>query len=143
MQHCKSCNGKEGYGDGKKAAELATKRRASEDELMLAYSLYSRIGEKDKSKELGETIKKKYSKGSLARGDIYTNFRKEKDLEEKRKLHQKYAKLAKEENQGTLDYLSYVMATSYGADDLEKADEYIAQISSNSTKANTLNRNCE
>lgn len=27
MQHCKSCHGKEGYGDGKKAGELETEMR--------------------------------------------------------------------------------------------------------------------
>ena len=122
-----------------KAQQITEMRKPGEEELMFAYNLYRRLENKEKAESLAERIKKKYPKGELAMQELVNKFYKEKDPAQKEALFEKYTKMASEDDRQMANRMAATMARTYGADNLEKAEQYLAKVEDPSDKASALN----
>ena len=121
---------------------LSTKKKASEDELMLAYNLTKAMKDETKKEELAKKIKKKYDKGDLYRTEMMDAFYATKDLGEKEGIYKEMKAMVGDEeaSKGTLENMAGQIARGYAKEEnWEAFDKYMAMINSGSSKAGIYN----
>lgn len=101
------------------------------------------LKDKEKGEAITAQIKERFPNGTWKRTEARTNFSKAKTVEEKEKLYNEfvttYGPFSKDD-QGMVDGMASSIANMYSlAGNYEAAKKYIAQIKSNSMKANSLN----
>jgi thiol-disulfide isomerase/thioredoxin len=123
--------------------KIMTKKKVSEEELNYAHTLSSRIVEDNESTEmLKSKLLKKYPNGIFAANDLSGEIRKAKEVKEKVVLFEKFNKKFKdtESYENTKNYLANQIALAYSKEkDWENFRKYFSMITSNSSKAGSLN----
>lgn len=122
--------------------ELKNKKKATEDDKMLAYRVSKSLKDDEGAEALAEKLRKKYKKGQMVMSDDEQAYYKETDLSKKEALFntfkQKYAKVEKLDN--WLSNMAYRMVAAAGRDaQWEVFDKYLTYVKSANQKASLLN----
>ncbi len=121
---------------------LSSKKKGSEDELMLAFELSKALKDEAKQESLSKTIKKKYSKSDLYRTEMMDAFYAAKEVKEKVDIYNEMKAMVgdEEENKGTLENMAGQIARAYAKEkDWTNFEKYLGMISNGSSKAGIYN----
>lgn len=121
-----------------------SKEKKSEEKLMMAHSIYNMLKEEEAAQELEKLITKKYPKGAFVKAAVRDEFYQSRgDLE---KQEAKFAELKKlsdmadKEDASTLQSMALGLSYSFvNADNIEKADQYLALSEKAPSRALYLN----
>lgn len=125
-----------------KAGKIAENKKATEKELLLARSIYSRLKQEDKAKDLEALAIKKFPKGQIAQQQQYTDFRKEKDPNKKQAIFEQFKKQygKTESGMATLNNMALDLATAFSdLGDWKNFEKYLAQVTDQLNRVNLLN----
>lgn len=122
--------------------ELKGKKKASEDDKMLAYRVSKSLKDDDGAEAIAEKLRKKYKKGQMVMNDDQQAFYKENDLTKKVALFEafkkKYAKVEKLDN--WLSGMAYRLVAAAGQKgEWDMFDTYLSHLTSANQKASMLN----
>lgn len=128
--------------EAKKMAEaIVSDKKATEQDLFNAYSVYKILDDKAMLETLGNNIRKKYPKGMLVRNEKIEAVSMEKDLDKKVALYESLAGLPFSPTEKKVyNSLTSVIASRYlGKKDWVNFEKYLNQTTDKSSKANLLN----
>ncbi|NRB48726.1 MAG: TlpA family protein disulfide reductase [Saprospiraceae bacterium] len=122
--------------------ELKNKKKATEDDKMLAYRVSKSLKDDEGAEAIAEKLRKKYKKGQMIMNDDQQAFYKENDLSKKVALFdafkKKYAKAEKLDNM--LSSMAYRLVAAAGQNaKWDMFDTYLAYLTSSNQKASMLN----
>lgn len=122
--------------------ELKAKRKATEQESMLAYRVSKILKDEEGAEVLAAKMRKKYRKGDLVRSEAETAIYEEKDLSKKVELFAAYKKKFAnyEKLEQSLENLAYRVALSFGKENQwDQFNTYLVYLKNPSQKASLLN----
>ncbi|MDX2070665.1 MAG: TlpA disulfide reductase family protein [Haliscomenobacter sp.] len=128
--------------EAKKIAEgLTNDKKATEQDLFNAYSVYKILDDKAMLETLGNNIRKKYPKGMLVRSEKIEAVGMEKDFAKKVALYESLAGLPfTATEKSAYNSLTSVIASGYlGKKDWANFEKYLNQTTDKNRKANLLN----
>ncbi|MEL6853446.1 MAG: hypothetical protein AAFP92_33360, partial [Bacteroidota bacterium] len=118
------------------------KKKASEDEMMMAYNISSMLKDGETKDALETKIKKKFKKGELVQMDAYRAFYAEKDAAKKTEIFEQFVKKygEMESAKNLMGYMARMQASAAGnAGDWAAFDKYLGMMDDPSSKASMLN----
>jgi peroxiredoxin len=120
---------------------LTTKKKATEEDWILAHGMTNFTKDKVQAASLAEQIKKKYPKGNFVKQEKINAFFSERDLAKREAMFVDLKKnyLTGEKDKTTLENFARMLASGYGTKDWAKFDQYIAMVQDKQSKAGIYN----
>jgi len=122
-----------------KIAELTKKKKASEEDLYLAWQLANALRNREQAGEINDRMLERYPDGKASKQAKFSAFNNAQTPEEMEKIYLSLLEIADEDNQNTMDYYANRVAGAYGIENRAKFDKFLNRISTNAAKARLLN----